>query len=170
MARPARRRPTLPDHDPRAIRGALRREIYELGDSLRFLDDIEFRVGEVSPSCFDEPSGPALELTINGERMSLERDWDTVPASMQWVPTASLRDHDGRRRVCIGSCGCDAMGCRLQFAAPRFLGTRSGLQGSDLLSELVDQGLSPPAPFTLHDRPAWAPLQLSVMMPVNDAA
>ena len=35
---------------------------------------------------------------------------------------------------------------------------------------LVDQGLSPPAPFTLHDRPAWAPLQLSVDQALAEGA
>ncbi len=116
MARPARRRPTLPDHDPRAIRAALRREIYELGDSLRFLDDIEFRVSEEQRDWIDEPSGPALELTINGESMRLQRSWAGVPARVQWVPNASLRDRDGHRRVCIGACRCDATGCSQQFA------------------------------------------------------
>ena len=35
---------------------------------------------------------------------------------------------------------------------------------------LVDQGLAPPAPFTLNDRPAWAPMAAAVELALGDGA
>lgn len=91
MASPARRKQPLPAHDPRAIRGALRREIYEFGDSFRFLEDIEFVVVE------REGVGRAVKPIVN--RIDLVEAIEHVPvpvASSVWH-YSGLNDAEGRR-------------------------------------------------------------------------
>jgi len=91
VARPARRRQPLPAHDPRAVRGALRREIYEFGDSLRFLDDIEFVVVE------REGRGPAIKPIVNGIDLVEAIEHVPVPAASCVWHYSGLDDAGGRR-------------------------------------------------------------------------
>lgn len=111
MARPARRRPTLPDHDPRAIRAALRREIYELGDARSQLDTIDFVVVSLPPASGVGPPEPAIEAVVNGVSTTRDLHWAPVPAWLAWVPPRSLRDHDGSRVASFAMCNCRTLQC-----------------------------------------------------------
>jgi len=94
VARPARRRPTLPAHDPRAIRRALRRQVYESGDSLSDLDDVVFRV-DFAPRIWLPATLPHITADVNGYgRMGLD-----FPVAAQFYPVSTIRDVEGQRVI-----------------------------------------------------------------------
>lgn len=90
VAKRSRRNATFPPHDPRAIKAALRRELYELGSSRRYLDDIEFVAQPESPL--------AISPVVNG--IDLPEHFGQTPLSAfarEWY-LDGLTDTDGRRR------------------------------------------------------------------------
>jgi len=102
VARPARRRPTLPAHDPVALRKALRRDIYADGDSLLDLDDVTFQV-DVSCLLQRPDEMPRITADVNGYgKTGLD-----FPVAAQFYPSSTIRDVEGQRKVRLHKCPCD---------------------------------------------------------------
>lgn len=85
--------------------------MYAVGDARSQLDDIEFRVGEGPSDGDNYPSGLGLEVIVNGISTVTHMERRHVPARLQWIPSTSLRDRDGRRTAYFANCSCGYLEC-----------------------------------------------------------
>lgn len=92
VAKRPRRNATFPPHDPRAIKAALRRDLYQVGDSLRQLDDIEFDVR-------GEGASQTVQPLVNGVDLTALLHHSPMWAGALSLHYRGLTDADGQRRV-----------------------------------------------------------------------
>jgi hypothetical protein len=90
VAKRSRRNATIPPHDPRAIAVARRRDLYQVGDALRHLDDIAFRPVPAHGTVFVSP-------IVNGTDLgSAIRHHPLHAGNLAWHH-AGLTDAEGDR-------------------------------------------------------------------------